>query len=262
MFVLGFCIKRIEDSTAQQGLSARAIAAAEVAVVQFRINLLTGIAHEIYNRSLGTLATPGFDDDSVELSGALSVLNSNGDSNMDTEESNPPAEDVIMSTDGEVPERITDLRLYEDFCLATFSRLFQRNQHRQKGAVEFLFNLPVIPDAILHVLKMLMYSGTSPDAAAEKAAIRKKRRRGSDAGFQEPDLGTRMASMELLSQVCLIEPVDDSNHTTNIAMSQLLWAATSSDFKTRTSAINIVVRYGFSFVNISSILYFTMLLLQ
>lgn len=240
VYVIGFCIRRLEEKEyTTSGLSRRAAASIEAAAVSRRIELLTAIACEIYERSRANAAAEAnivtFEYDihavgDIELNSAKNSSESPVDENDEMD---------LDNDDTLVPG--TDLTLYDNLCLATFSRLFQRLQHRQKGAPDFLFNLPVIPDSILHVLKMLMYSGTLPDSGAENALLRRKRKRGSDAS-QMQDLGTRIASMELLSHICLIEPVDATNHTTVVALSQLLWATTSSDFKTRTNAINVIVR--------------------
>lgn len=239
VYVIGFCIRRPEESEYTNRMTGRAAVAAETAAVKRRIELLIKIANEIYSISqrnatkrdyLVEFTYGSVSSDDIETKSEGNLI-AEANTSLEVDNADTEIEDVISDV---------DLTLYENFCLASFSRLFQRLQHRQKGSSDFLFNLPFIPDSILHVLKMLMYSGTLPDAALETTAHRRKRKRGSDV--QQQDLGTRVSSMEVLSQICLIEPVDMSNHTTVVALSQLLWATTSADFKTRTSAINTVVR--------------------
>ena len=141
------------------------------------------------------------------------------------------------------PLDVGDLTLYNNYCLVVFSRLFQRLKHRPKACTDFVLSLPYIPDALLDTLNMLMYSGSLPESSSDASAVKRKRKRGDDS--IATNLGSRMASMKLLSQVCLREPIDDSNYTTMRALSYLLWATTSADFMTRLNAINTIVRYEY-----------------
>jgi hypothetical protein len=264
VYVLGFCIRRPEEGDFSSLPPAGLSLSLEAATAALRVEVLSTLAQELFDRSHGNAESLG---DKVDFSYTLPASaealaegeaadgdgDGNGEMEVDGEEGDGYGEEeeggeegaegeegYVEEEDLEAREE-ADLVLYESFCLAAFSRLFQRLQHRSRGAVDFVFNIPYIPESILHTLKMLMYSGTLPDVPADSGGSALKRKRKRDKG--PADWGTRTAAMELLSHICLVEPVDSSNTTTVLALSQLLWAATSSDFKTRTNAINIVARY-------------------
>ena len=210
----------------------------EAVIIQQRVDLLTGIAHELYNR-IGQNAKS--EERLIEFTYDIS----DSDNDMDVVAEDPPkSRDNRLSSCTPIPvaSGIQEgaFILYDNFCLACFSRLFQRVSHRKKGASSFLFGLPHIPACILHVLKMLMYSGTLPEALPD-SSVKRKRKRGADAPVS--DMGTRTAAMDMLSRVCLLEPMERNNESTVLALSQLLWVTTSTDFKSRTTAINTISRY-------------------
>lgn len=250
VYVIGLCTKRADEGPNAAKDSA--------AVSALRIELLASLAQEMYDRAHANAKPTGevvdfsyqAPDEEYDQEEIFEVDPAAGDGDMDVDQPEPEEfiegkgdeqereegeEDPAEETDLELKEE-ADLTLYDNFCLATFARLFQRLHHRNRGALDFVYNLPSIPVSIIHVLKMLMYSGTLPETPADGGTKRFKRKR-TDAA--PSDLGTRAAAMALLSHLCLAEQTD----TSAMALSQLLWAATSQDFKTRTNAINIIARY-------------------
>jgi uncharacterized protein YegL len=117
--------------------------------------------------------------------------------------------------------------------------------HFRSRAFTFLSGLPFVPVHVLHLLRVLLVTGTSPDASAGDSMLsrRKGKKKGSMSGaVASSDFGTRLASLDLLAQLCRgVEPVDAANHVTVNSLFPLLWASISEDFRTRTHVINTLV---------------------
>lgn len=122
-------------------------------------------------------------------------------------------------------------RCYDAFCLCLLSRLVQ-TVHLRPLAKEFLLSLPRVPVSSLHLLFLLLATGSKPDI--QSVAIK------SNTATANKYRGTRQEALQLLS--ALVFHTRDTEAAAS-TLNHLLWNCVSEDFEVRAKAVNILIAY-------------------
>jgi hypothetical protein len=129
--------------------------------------------------------------------------------------------------------------LYDSICLVVLTRMLQRKKLRPH-VVRVLTSLPRIPLSCIHMLELLLLTGTKSGSQAASQFGLKKR--------GPADHGMRIVVLEIMSQLLLHDSCMQDPHLFRACLFPMLWVATSDDFQFRNAAVNALVGYVLSIV--------------
>lgn len=146
-----------------------------------------------------------------------------------TDESMHQEEAEIFDDDDDNAE----VQLYDSICLVVLTRMLQRKKLRPH-VVRVLTALPKIPLACVHMLELLLLTGTKSASQALTQFGVKKRGPGADHGM-------RVVALEIMSSLLLHDSCMQDSSLFRACLFPLLWVATSEDFQFRNAAVNALV---------------------
>lgn len=132
-------------------------------------------------------------------------------------------------------EEMTDIPLYDTICLVVLTRMLQRKKLRPL-IPRVLLSLPSVPLVCIHLLELLLLTGTKSGSAGTQFGMKK---RGSAS-----DRGMRMAALDIMGNILLNEKCMADPNIFRACLFPILWLATSDDFSLRTAAVNSLVGYA------------------
>ena len=123
--------------------------------------------------------------------------------------------------------------LYDGICLVVLTRMLQRKKLRPH-AVRMLKSLPAIPLVCIHLLELLLLTGTRTGGPATTQYGIKKR--GANA-----ERGMRMVVLDIMGSLLLHEGSMNDPHLFRACLFPMLWLTITEDFSLRTAAVNSLV---------------------
>ena len=125
--------------------------------------------------------------------------------------------------------------LYDGVCLVVLTRMLHRKKLRPH-AIRVLQSLPTVPLVCVHLLELLVLTGTKTGGAVTTQYGIKKRGAAAERGM-------RMIALDILSSLLLHESSMHDPHLFRACLFPILWLAVNEDFTLRTAAVNALVRY-------------------